>query len=179
MSMRPIHMNVALFERPTSKAELDRSRLTLLSLAQCLVQCNEIWLTYHPHTPRIYETDVRYHVEEETDDHFAEEWCDIPTVIRQGWGDCDDLACAICAEYRVHDGIDANPMIKWARRDGSFIYHMLVLLPDGTQEDPSKRLGMGDSVSTSPLVGFEESIRRRRKANMNGTGMRRVRRIVP
>lgn len=181
MSMRPIHIKAALFERPSSKAELDRSRLVLLSIAQCVVQIDEIYLTFHPNTPLIYETDVRYHIEEETPDHFAEEWCDIPTIIRQGWGDCDDLATAVCAEYRTGkrtgEQVDANPLIKWAKRDGQFVYHMLVALPDGREEDPSKLLGMGDKWSTTPLVGFEKMVQKRRAEAMNGDGMKRVRRV--
>lgn len=168
MSMRPVHIKCVMFERPKSPVDLERSRTVLISIAQCVAQINQIWLHFHPNTPNIEDTDVRYHVEEETDDHFAEEWCDIPTILRQGWGDCDDLACALVAEYRCGrhgPPVEADPLIKWKFDGRRFVYHMLVCFPDGSTRDPSKELGMGDEESYSDLAGFERRIQERRKRN--------------
>ena len=40
-------------------------------------------------------------------------------------------------------GIDAVPVFRYQRRkDGSYLYHILVEKPDGTVEDPSRVQGM-------------------------------------
>ena len=40
-------------------------------------------------------------------------------------------------------GIDAVPVFRYQRRkDGSYLYHILVEKPDGSVEDPSRVLGM-------------------------------------
>jgi hypothetical protein len=56
---------------------------------------------------------------------------------------CEDLACWRVAELRTRFGIDARPTFtSQVRPDGSHLYHILVRLPDGRIEDPSRRLGM-------------------------------------
>lgn len=59
--------------------------------------------------------------------------------MRDGYGDCEDLAAARVAELRVKAGIKAVP---WLKKKGK-IWHVLVRYPDGTLEDPSRKLGMG------------------------------------
>lgn len=88
-----------------------------------------------------------------------EDWPDVPTVLRNGWGDCEDLAAWRCAELRVM-GIRCEPVIKWRHipraimlskgypshtvpAGGVWLVHCLVKFPDGSIEDPSKILGMG------------------------------------
>lgn len=74
-----------------------------------------------------------------------EEWLDIPTLYKQGFGDCEDLACARVAELQF-DGIPAVPCIRHKRfetpKGPMTIIHVLTLWPDGSIEDPSKVLGM-------------------------------------
>jgi len=68
---------------------------------------------------------------------------DIPRVIQNGGGDCDNVSSWRCAELRQL-GINARPFITWRRRpDGGMTYHVVVLWPDGSHEDPSLLLGMG------------------------------------
>lgn len=56
---------------------------------------------------------------------------------------CEDLACWRAAEYRVRYGINAIPTFIWkVRPNGGHLYHILVKLPDGRIEDPSRALGM-------------------------------------
>lgn len=94
--------------------------------------------------PPLYASGVHY----EEEPPGEEEWLDIPTLYRQGWGDCEDLACARAAELRHYKGIAAVPCIKTKQFPipGSdrpmTLVHVMVLLPNGEIEDPSLRLGM-------------------------------------
>lgn len=82
-----------------------------------------------------------------------ENWQDIPTILKAGSGDCEDLACWRAAELTERDGIPARPVYRWRHRPGLTIYHIVVRLPDGSIEDPSRRLGMGslDDIRTRAL----------------------------
>jgi hypothetical protein len=132
----------------------------LVILLSALADTNEYHLRYglaagKPY-PRLYDSGVRYREEKPG----AEDWPDIPAVLAQGWGDCEDLAAYRAAELRVYDGIDAEPVIKWRwipteemiaagykrknlPRSGIWLVHCLVRYPNGEIEDPSKLLGMG------------------------------------
>lgn len=56
---------------------------------------------------------------------------------------CEDLACWRAAELRVRHNIMAEPTFIWKKREnGGYLYHILVRLPDGRVEDPSRTLGM-------------------------------------
>lgn len=92
--------------------------------------------------PPLYESGVFYQAEPPG----GEGWLDIPHLYQQGHGDCEDLACARSAELRKQ-GIAAVPAIRSKRvpvsgRGYITLVHVLVLLPNGEEEDPSKRLGM-------------------------------------
>lgn len=91
--------------------------------------------------PPLYQSGVYYQEEPPGE----EEWLDIPTLYRQGFGDCEDLACARVAELRVA-GVPAVPVIKHKRfntaKGVTTVVHVMVLWPDGTVEDPSLILGM-------------------------------------
>jgi len=71
---------------------------------------------------------------------------EIPRIIENGGGDCDNVACWRAAELREL-GIMATPYITWRKRpDGGTTYHVIVRWPDGTSEDPSLLLGMGGAA---------------------------------
>lgn len=73
-------------------------------------------------------------------EHFRE----IPRIIENGGGDCDNVACWRAAELCERLGIFAQPYITWrTRADGGTTYHVIVRYPDGSSEDPSLLLGMG------------------------------------
>ena len=82
----------------------------------------------------LYVSGVRYQAEPPG----KEDWLTAPQVLRAGFGDCEDLAGWRAAEYRVM-GIPARAV---AIRTGPKMFHAVVQLPDGSYEDPSKRLGM-------------------------------------
>jgi hypothetical protein len=126
----------------------DESERALDILLDALVKLDLDWLTHHPETPSIYKSGIRYIREEGT-----EEWLTIPEIMREGGGDCEDLACWRAAELIF---TRADPAAKPIKRhhlipsedDGRpfLLYHITVQRGDGTEEDPSRKLGMGHEV---------------------------------
>lgn len=84
--------------------------------------------------PPLYSSRVRYRREE----RGREDWQSAVKCHRLGFGDCEDLASYGAASYRLV-GVHARAIVRQVRPG---LKHCLVLLPDGTVEDPSKRLGM-------------------------------------
>lgn len=168
--MRPITAGVKLFldNAPDREMEIARSRKAVLGLLEAVVYANRLWLTAYPRTPFLYQTKVIYQIEPPGQEVFA----DIPTVIEQGWGDCDDLCSWRCAELQVA-GIMAKPYLKW-RDTGpkQNVYHAVVRWPDGRIEDPSLALGMAGH----PIVRREVWVR---EGPMPRTGWRYVDRDDP
>ena len=137
--------------RPT--ASDPRQSLLLLMEAMCAI--NQLHLKLRRY-PKLYESGVVYRREDGT-----ENWLDIPSVIKAGWGDCEDLVFWRVAELRK-DGVKAAPFAKWRRVNGVYKYHALVrrfapgagpLRPDGEVE----RLARGPVASAR----HERSQRRR------------------
>lgn len=147
MSFRPITMRLALFTDERNERDVRRSRKAMLWLLEALVQINMHYIRVH-RPPPLYETDVVYRPE-----RFAENWQDIPNVLSNGFGDCEDLATWRVAELRCA-GINARPWLVWrdkprptnARRGARF--HAVVMLPGGRIEDPSLALGMDNHPIT-------------------------------
>lgn len=89
--------------------------------------------------PSIYNAGVRYE-REPWSDH--EEFADLLTVLRRGWGDCDDL-CAWRVAELLEQGEKASCRIYWRpRRNGERMMHCQVRRGDGSIEDPSRFLGL-------------------------------------
>lgn len=133
--MPPITFRLAMFE---NQFDRERSSKILLWLMEALVQINILWLGEHPGTRSLYKSHVVYKGEDN-----EENWQDIPTILRTGNGDCEDLACYRCAELR-YAGINAHPFVRWRKRaaDNSYIYHALVRWPSGDIEDAAMAMGM-------------------------------------
>lgn len=80
---------------------------------------------------------VEWRPEPPGDEHF-----DLPsTMLKRGWGDCDDLAPWHAASLRA-SGVDpgARAIVK---KSGPNRWHAIVQRSDGSIEDPSKAAGMG------------------------------------
>jgi len=140
--MPPIVFEVTLFRERGDTREHKRSHQALLHLLECLCLINEGLLGQEPSLPRLYESGVKYIREAKG----QERWLDVLHIIKEGGGDCEDLACWRVAELR-HQGVRAKPFAKWAKdAAGTFHYHAQVVRyrEDGTHyiEDPSHRLGM-------------------------------------
>jgi hypothetical protein len=94
-------------------------------------------LRRHP-LPSIYGCGVRYQREERlADGTTREQWLTAPVIHMRHAGDCEDLASWRAAELRLQ-GIEATAIAKRS----SLGYHIVVRYPDGTIEDPSRKLGM-------------------------------------
>jgi len=123
------------------KGEEDRelSHATLRAMLLSLMHLDMLYLRAHPEVPPLFKSGVRYAEEPPG----QEDWQDIPTTLKLGWGDCEDLACWRAAELRVRHNIQAEPTFIWKLRpNGGYLYHILVKYPDGRIEDPSRTLGM-------------------------------------
>lgn len=88
--------------------------------------------------PALYAAGVRYQREPRLPDGTTrEEWLTAPIVVMRKVADCEDLGCYRAAELRLQ-GIEAHARVKRS----SVGYHIIVEYPDGTIEDPSRKLGM-------------------------------------
>jgi hypothetical protein len=143
--LRPIRYDVQLFIN-REKAEIKRSRKSMVFFLDALVRHNLLFLGAYDNIPPLYQSGVVYKPE-----RGAENWQDIPTLLKNRFGDCEDLSCYRCAELQ-HMGIAARPYIKWrdtSDNAGGTTYHAVVHLPNGLVEDPSAALGMGGA----PIIG--------------------------
>jgi hypothetical protein len=122
-----------------SGPEFSRQNKKLLWLLEALIKCNSIYLASNPKTPLLYASGVRY----QREPRGQEEWQDIPTIMKLQRGDCEDLAAWRAAELRTR-GVFAKGHLKWYHSRSALVtlYHVVVKLPDGSIDDPSKRLGM-------------------------------------
>lgn len=141
--MDSIEFEVSLFQHSKDR---DRSQECLVILMDALAKVNVTFLRVNPDTPPLYLAPIRYHF----DPREPDPWQDIPSTLAKGYGDCEDLACWRMAEYRVK-GIDARPLIRWKRREGKYVYHALLRLPDGRTEDPSIAMGMRGKMIRKPV----------------------------
>ena len=127
--------------------DAEESLAALAAMLECLITIDTEYLRRRPTVPLLYQSGVRY----EEEPLGAEFWRDIPTVLKYGTADCEDLACWLVAEKRVRFGILATARIvpqlgapTPALPNGRFVYHIVVATPDvpGGVDDPSRRLGM-------------------------------------
>lgn len=74
----------------------------------------------------------------------VEIFLDVPALYARGKGDCNELAPVRVAEL-WQAGVNAAPhLVKERNMMGGWTYHAVVKWPDGSQEDPSRILGMGE-----------------------------------
>lgn len=126
---------VDLFNGPADRSISDQ---TLLILLYALTDIDEAYLRKHPETPTLYQSKVRY-VEEPPG---QEDWQDVPTCLRMGRADCDDLAPWLAAERRVRQNLLAYPIYRSKPlKGGSVMYHIQTKVGSRI-EDPSWVVGM-------------------------------------
>ena len=121
--------------------DADESLEYLAAALDMLIAWDTIYLLRHPNAPLLYQSGVRY----EEEPIGAEFWRDIPTVLKYGSADCEDLSAWLIAEKRVRFGVPARPLIiPQLRPNGKYPYHIAVASPDARNGvlDPSKDLGM-------------------------------------
>ena len=105
----------------------------LETLLACLTQLNTIWLHFHPNHVELYQSPVYY--------KRTLIWDTIPALYARGFGDCKSLTACLVAELR-RKGIWCRPVFRHAATVNSTMFHILVMLHDGSWDDPSKVKGM-------------------------------------
>jgi len=148
--LRNVLFDLHLFPDESERASSQKRVLVLL---ESLTLINQFYLEEHPETPLIYKSGIEYKLpaqfgageaEGGVPGYSGEVFRDIPRIIENGGGDCDNVASWRAAEIRHRLGVAAKPYITWRRRpDGGTTYHVIVIWPDGSSEDPSLLLGMG------------------------------------
>lgn len=146
--MRRVEFITSAFRGRTPPAE---SQAYLQLLLHALANLDAAFLRFNPDTPPLYRSGVRYHREP----RGYEQWLQIPCVLAQRWGDCEDLAAWRVAELRK-DGIDAWPCFQWRKLQTALVYHIVVCLPNGLVEDPSRILGMGWDEGWKVALSFPQ-----------------------
>lgn len=125
---------------------LPRSTEVYEAALEGLTRVNEWVYRSRPNLPGIHEGNVKYRRE------TGEVWRHAGDVIRDGWGDCEDLAGARAGWLRAK-GVDRGARVR-VMRTGPKMTHAIVERSDGTTEDPSADLGMrppGAAVVRDPL----------------------------
>jgi hypothetical protein len=113
----------------------EENAFALKVLLGALVNLDIGYLRKHRDVPPLYASGVVY--------ERTKNWLTIATMYELGYGDCKSLVAAVCAERFVRQGLECRPVFRDLRRpDGLTDFHILVQLPDGTFEDPSKVCGM-------------------------------------
>jgi hypothetical protein len=92
--------------------------------------------------PPLYSSGVRY--EREPWAGKFEEFADILTVLKRGWGDCDDLAAWRVAELQeMGENADIRIYTRPVKRKNQRrMMHVVVRRASGEIEDPSRYLGL-------------------------------------
>ena len=122
----------------TISVRVPARRAILLVMLNALVRINQIILKTAS-VPPLYQAGIRYQPEgRDRYGNRTEDWLTIPELYRRKKGDCEDLVAARVAQLRAR-GINAQP---WIYKAGGRMWHVVVKLPNGKIEDPSKRLGM-------------------------------------
>jgi len=86
--------------------------------------------------PSVLDPRAKVRYERET----GEIWRHVADVLRDGWGDCEDLAAARVGELRSKGERRARVIVV---RTGPKMTHAIVKRANGKTEDPSRALGMG------------------------------------
>ena len=125
---------VFTIDRAFNPRASDRANAAALeTLLACLCELNKIWLRYHPNHVPLYDSSVYY--------ARTLVWDTIPALYQRGFGDCKSLTACRIAEMRTQ-GIWCRPCFRHKSQAHETMFHILVMLQDGSWEDPSKALGM-------------------------------------
>jgi len=118
----------------TMRSSARENATALETLLAALCALDRIWLQDFGHnTPGLYDTPVFY--------ARTMVWDTIPALYARGFGDCKSLSACRVAELR-EDGIWCRPVFRFKGDPSATMFHILLMLPDGSWEDPSAALGM-------------------------------------
>ena len=101
--------------------------------------------------PPLYASGVRYRREQPKQcwapvNGGCEDWLTALELLRQGVGDCEDLAAYRAAELRLA----GEKATAFPRPNGVMGWHIQVRREDGSIEDPSAKLGMPTGRTKRP-----------------------------
>jgi len=136
------------------KKRIMLARDALFHLCMALAKIDYDYIRAFPETPLLYGSGVKYFDDSHLDCWKGvcrtqeDDWQDVHTCIEKKYGDCEDLCCWRIAEL-WHRGIKAMPLPRLERSEGGQLWHILVLWPDGREEDPSAILGMKSGTMNS------------------------------
>lgn len=131
-----MRLKIAIPEAHVSKEVLDAGLEAVTRLNEQMLAAGEI-----PSFERGLKYGIRWRPEPPGDEHFDS----ADRVIGRKWGDCDDLAPWHAASLRASgEDPDASAVV---RRSGPKRWHAVVRRGDGSEDDPSKRAGMGPNVA--------------------------------
>lgn len=117
---------------------------TIKRLTEDMARLNIEAIKADARIPRLYASRVYYRMSIPEGVIFR----DLYSVIRWGYGHCQHLTAWRLAELWAHgEDTNAQARVKWGRslQTGRRIFHVLIHRGDDSEEDPSRRLGMGDS----------------------------------
>lgn len=124
---------------PITFLVVSETRDDLLFLLNRLIEMN-MYLYKTRNLPDLYQAGVRYRREKTPPGRPAiERWQCVDVLYQNGWGDCEDLACARIAYLRVRG---ERARVRLTKRKPGHTWHVTVRRADGTNEDPSALLGM-------------------------------------
>lgn len=134
----------ARFPLPASAEVFEAALEGLTRVNQLLLRTNATPI------PPLYQSGVRYRRERD------DVWKHCLDVIRDGWGDCEDLACWRAAELRQ----SGKPARVRVYKSAPHLWHVVVQIGDSNVcEDPSRMLGMkgGESPMRRNYIGADDS----------------------
>jgi hypothetical protein len=111
-----------------------QNAIALEALLRCLIDLNVLWLQQYPATPALYDSGVYY--------ARTTVWDTIPALYTRGYGDCKSLTAARIAELWYGMNIHTIPVFRFDAQPDGTMFHILVMMLNGLNEDPSKILGM-------------------------------------
>lgn len=129
---------------PPSQALIEAALTGLVAVNEVLIQAGVV-------PPSPLQAGVRYQRERSG----LEDWNSALEVIKQKWGDCEDLNAWECARLRVDGDDDAHCIII---RTGPRCYHCVAVTGDGQVVDVCPALGMrkaGTQAGVSGLAWLE------------------------
>ena len=126
---------VAILTRLLTRKDVEVALHTLVSWNMYLIRSR--------HLPSIYDAGVRYKREPKDKDGIRrmERWEAIDVLIDRGYGDCEDLAAALCAQRRLEGKRAYCELV----RETENLVHVVVRIKEDHRsyiEDPSLLLGM-------------------------------------
>lgn len=126
-----------MFRPLTVTIDVPRMPITLEAVAEGLVALDYMLMVAAANrgreVPLLYDSGIVYRREPAG----REWWETVIDLLREGEGDCEDLAAYRAAELRYREGIPARVRIYRTQRR---TFHAIVQHPDGTLEDPSRIL---------------------------------------